>query len=203
MRLGLLTDIHEHVEFLLVALARLARERVDQIVIIGDLFEFGRRIDETCRLLSQAKAIGVWGNHDFGACVNPAPELRARFTPAAMDFLATLRPQLEIDGCLFTHVEPWLNPNVLEDLWYFDDAPCTLEKAARSFNAVKHRHLFIGHHHAWLVMTPSQRIDWNGEGKIVLSDQPRYLSVIAPVVSGYCATFDTSSLELVPISCQL
>jgi len=59
MKLGLLTDIHEHVEFLRLALARFERQRVEQIVVIGDTFETGQRIDETCRLLAEARAIGV------------------------------------------------------------------------------------------------------------------------------------------------
>ena len=60
MKLGLITDIHEHVEFLQVALDRFRSEQVDQIVVIGDVFAMGERIEDTCRLLSQANAIGVW-----------------------------------------------------------------------------------------------------------------------------------------------
>ncbi len=54
MRFGLITDIHEHVEFLRVALDRLRQERVDRIVVLGDVFETGERIEETCRLLAEA-----------------------------------------------------------------------------------------------------------------------------------------------------
>lgn len=64
MKLGVLTDIHEHVENLRTALERFRVEQVDRIVVIGDVFEMGHRIKETCQLLSDAKAIGVWGNHD-------------------------------------------------------------------------------------------------------------------------------------------
>ena len=48
----------------------------------------------------------------------------------------TLQPHLEIGGCLFTHVEPWLDPHKVEDLWYFDGPPDSPEKLARSFAAV-------------------------------------------------------------------
>src|SRR4051794_40977768 len=37
--------------------------------------------------------------------------------------MAALRPRLEVEGCLFVHVEPWLDPERIEDLWYFDDEP--------------------------------------------------------------------------------
>ncbi len=58
MKLGLITDIHEHVENLRTALDRLSREKVDQFVMIGDVFETGQRIEETCRLLAESQSIG-------------------------------------------------------------------------------------------------------------------------------------------------
>ena len=39
MKLGLITDIHEQVEFLQIALDRFRQEQVDQVVVIGDVFE--------------------------------------------------------------------------------------------------------------------------------------------------------------------
>ena len=78
MKLGLITDIHEQNEPLRRTLDQFRREKVDQIVVIGDLFEMGERIEETYRLLADAKAIGVWGNHDFGLCV----ELRMKLVPS-------------------------------------------------------------------------------------------------------------------------
>ena len=58
MKLGLITDIHEHVEYLRLALELFGSERVDQVVVIGDVVETGSQLEETCRLLSQANAIG-------------------------------------------------------------------------------------------------------------------------------------------------
>ena len=54
MKLGLLTDIHEHVENLRTALDRFRVEQVNQIVVIGDVFEMGHRIEETCRLTAHS-----------------------------------------------------------------------------------------------------------------------------------------------------
>jgi predicted phosphodiesterase len=110
MRLGLLTDIHEHVEFLTIALDRFDAERVDQVVVIGDVFRLGERIEETCRLLATANAVGVWGNHDFGLCIEPVERTRARYPASVVEFMTSLRPRLDIGGCHFKHVEPWLNP---------------------------------------------------------------------------------------------
>ena len=59
MKLGLITDIHEQVEHLKTAIDRFQAECVNQIVVIGDVFEMGERIEETCRLSAEAAAIGV------------------------------------------------------------------------------------------------------------------------------------------------
>ncbi len=79
MKFGLVTDIHEHVEFLRIALDRFRQEQVDQIVVIGDIFETGEQVEETCQMLAEAKAVGVWGTHDYGLCVDPPDDIRARF----------------------------------------------------------------------------------------------------------------------------
>jgi predicted phosphodiesterase len=101
MRLGLVTDIHEDADQLRLALSCFAEESVDQVVVIGDVCEMGARLEETCRLLKEAKAIGVWGNHDYGLCVNPDDEAQSRFGGAVIDFMTSLRPRLDVAGCHF------------------------------------------------------------------------------------------------------
>ena len=99
MKLGLITDIHEQVELLRSALDRFDKERVDQVIVIGDMFELGKRIEETCRLLAEANAIGVWGNHDYGLCVDPNEEIYEKYPAAVIEYMTSLRPRLDVDGC--------------------------------------------------------------------------------------------------------
>jgi predicted phosphodiesterase len=197
MKLGLLTDIHEHVEFLRQALACCDRERVEQIVVIGDTFETGQRIEETCRLLAEARAIGVWGNHDYGICSNPTAEIWCKYPRSVLDFMTTMRPRLEIAGCYFAHVEPWLNPENMLDLWYFEGPPDNEQKLSRIFEAVPNRHIFAGHFHEWLIATPERLLGWLGYEPIVL-DPGRFFTTIGALCLGRFATFDTDSCELVP-----
>ncbi len=124
MKLGLITDIHEQVELLRLALDRFDRERVDQVVVVGDVFEMGKRIEETCRLLSQVNAIGVWGNHDYGLCVDPDENARATYSVAVIDYMTSLRPRLEVGGSHFTHVEPWLNSGEIAESPGFRRTAC-------------------------------------------------------------------------------
>lgn len=132
MKLGLLADIHEHNEHLAVALKVFHQQGVRQVVVLGDIFETGQRIDATVGLLAESHAIGVWGNHDFPFCHAPGQLLRERYSTRFLDFMGRLQPRLEIAGCLFSHVEPWLNPEELADLWYLDGPPDTTEKLTRN-----------------------------------------------------------------------
>jgi hypothetical protein len=198
MKLGLLADIHEQTAQLRKAIAVLQRQGADRFVVLGDVFETGKRMEETVGLLRQVEAVGVWGNHDVGLCFDPDEKVCRRYSAAVLGFMGGLRPRLEIDGCLFTHVEPWLDPHKVEDLWYFDGPPDSPEKLARSFAAAPHRALFIGHLHRWLLGTPEGLLPWRGEGPVRLDGRTRHLVVVHAVWDGKCALFDTGTNELLP-----
>lgn len=72
VKLGILADIHEHVEYLRRSLAIFSEQGVDQVVVLGDVFELGQRLRETVALLDESGTIGVWGNHEFGLCTDPS-----------------------------------------------------------------------------------------------------------------------------------
>src|SRR4051812_28421057 len=110
MRIGILADIHEDVRHLTLALEQVSREGVDRVVVLGDVFDTGEHLAETVALLTQAQAIGVWGNHELGLCHEPEEQVRKRYAGPAFDFLQTLRPRLELEGCLFTHGLPFWDP---------------------------------------------------------------------------------------------
>ena len=200
MRLGLVTDVHEQVEHLRSALDRFHQERVDLVIVLGDLFLMGERIEETCRLLAEAKAVGVWGHHDYGLCREVSEEVLSKYG-RVMDFMSSLRPRLDIDGCHFTHVEPWLDPENLTDLWYFDGPPNEHGKLARIFSAVPNRLMFAGHFHKWLLATPDGIGGWKGDVPVRLTNG-RYFVVVGALCEGRYATFDTDTSELVPFNEQ-
>jgi predicted phosphodiesterase len=198
MRLGILSDIHEQTRRLRKALAVLQEHGADRFVVLGDVAESGRRIEKTVRLLQQVGAVGVWGNHDAGLCFDPGDEVCRRYSAAVLGFMGRLQPHLEIDGCLFTHAEPWLDPHRFEDLWHFHGPPDSPEKLARSFAAVPHRIIFTGHLHRWLLGSPDGLLPWRGENPVALDSRNRYLVVVHAVWNGRCALFDTETNELVP-----
>lgn len=199
MKIGILTDIHEDVEKLKTCLARFQTENVDQIVQIGDVFEMGHELDETCQLLSEANVVGVWGNHDYGLCVEGCEEINSKYSEEANAFMQSLTPRLEVAGCHFTHVEPWLNPEELVDLWHFEKPPSEQEHRDRIFNAVPNRLMFMGHYHQWLAVTPDGIADWEGDRPLDLS-AGRHFIVVGAVCNGCYAILDTDTWELTPFN---
>ena len=111
MKLVLLADIHEHTRRLQKAIALLQEHGAERFVVLGDVFDTGKRIEQTVRLLRQVAAVGVWGNHDVSLCFDPSEKVCERYSAAVLAFMGSLQPHLEIDGCLFTHVESWLDPH--------------------------------------------------------------------------------------------
>jgi predicted phosphodiesterase len=203
MRIGIITDIHDEVEKLARALAALRAEGVDAVVSLGDvtdLFGTWDRADEVAALLAEHRAVGVWGNHDYGMTNSLTDELRARFRPATIDFMATIRPSLELGGCHFSHVEPWLDPTDPASLWSFDGRPEEPERLSRSFAAITHRLAFIGHFHRWFAATPDGPLAWRGESPLTLAGGERYLFVVGPMFRGAFAVLDTDASTLTPHS---
>ena len=203
--LGILADIHEDLENLRRALAVLQDQGVDRLIVLGDVFELGHRLDATVQLLDEVGAIGVWGNHDFGLCRDPHEEMRRRFREETLTFMGRLRPRLEVEGCLFVHVEPWLDPEVIEDLWYFDEEPWYQgtprevgQRLTCNFAMTPHPRIFIGHFHRWLLATPQEILPWEGGGPVVLEPDRRHLVIVNAVVEGWCALFDSESGLLMP-----
>jgi 3',5'-cyclic AMP phosphodiesterase CpdA len=197
MRLGIIADIHEHVELLRAALDDLKQREVDQVVFLGDLVETGERIEETCQLLADARVVGVWGNHDFGLCHEVSEEVRRTYSDLVLRFMGSLHPRLEIADCQFAHVEPWLDPTVIEDLWFFGGALTDATRLDQIFGAAKNRLVFAGHYHRWILASPDGIIDWHGETPIRLVDD-RYFVVVNALFGGHYGVLDTDTSELTP-----
>jgi len=201
MRIGIVTDIHDEVEKLSLALAALRSDAVDAIVSLGDvtdLFGAWDRADEVASLLAGAGVAGVWGNHDYALCRNVSDKTRARVKAATLNYMATVRPRLELGGCHFSHVEPWLDAEEPENLWAFEGRPEDSDRLRRSFDAVPHRAAFIGHFHCWLAATEDGRLEWDGSGPLTFEGERRYLVVVAPIFRGAFAVIDTDRWVLEP-----
>jgi len=202
VRIGIVADIHDSVDALRATLDRFREAGVQKVVSLGDTFETFKKGDpgvEVARLLCQVGAIGVWGNHDVGLSHNVPDEVRKKADPTLLEFTETLQPQLVIDNCRFSHVEPWLDPTIIEDLWHFDGVPNTPDYARRSLDAVSEQFIFIGHYHCWGITNADEKVEWDATETISLSRNRRYVVLTAAVVHGWSAVFDSAKAELTPI----
>jgi predicted phosphodiesterase len=205
MRIGLVTDIHNHAAELGRALAVLREHGAERIVTLGDscdAFSPAEGAAPVAALLRAAGAAGVWGNHDFSLCRDVADSVRRRYDPAVLEFMAGMQAWLEIDDCRFSHEEPFIDPHDPLQLWAVEEGLDLLERARRSFAAAPHRRIFVGHYHRWLAVTPEGRVDWDGRAPLVLEEKQRYFVVVAPVFEGWCGLFDSSSSVLYPRRCE-
>jgi hypothetical protein len=201
MRIGIVTDIHDEVALLARALATLRGANVDAIVTLGDNTDFfgkWNKAREVAALLREASVVGVWGNHDFNLCRNVTEETRFRFLGKTCDYFASLQPRLELGGCHFSHIEPFLDPGEPTDLWTFEGRPEDEDRAARSFAAIPHRAAFMGHFHRWLALTETGRVEWDGSAPLPFEPEKRYLVVVAPLFRGEFAVIDTDRWVLEP-----
>jgi len=199
MRLGLLADVHEALTPLRHALRLFEQAQVKEIVFLGDLCCMHKHLIETVRLLREAGVVGVWGNHDFGLCQEVNDRIRRDFDPEILAFTTTLQPRLVRDDCLFTHVEPWLDPMDITQLWYFEGLPDSPEKIARCFQAAPQRLLISGHNHCWFLATPSGPLAWHGERPIQLAPPERYMLILHALCRGHAAIYDTETGWLTPL----
>ena len=199
VKLGIVSDIHEAVELLERALAMLALERVDRLVVLGDVFETGPRIDATVRILEASGAIGVYGNHDYGLSTEPNDYIRQRFSPRVLAYMGSLLPRMEIEGAFFAHREPFLDCSEVTEIWHVDDEPLPPRVIERSFSAVPNRSIFIGHFHRWTAFTKDGPLYWEGRTPLTLPEDGPTLVIVGAVCDGHAATFDTRTRVLTPV----
>jgi hypothetical protein len=204
MRIGLVADIHNDALLLSEALAVLSARGVDCLVTLGDtcdVFLPNGGIVEVATMLQERGAVGVWGNHDFVLCRNVDDRYLTRYagTPI-LDFMAGMLPTLVVADCHFSHLERLGDPHDVAHLWSLHDKSFDLmELAARSFAAVEHRLLFIGHYHRWWAGTPGGSLAWTGDRPLELASDQRYFVVVGPVTGGWCGWLDTDAGVLVPM----
>jgi predicted phosphodiesterase len=201
MRIGVITDTHDDTAKLARALAALRADGVDAIVSLGDTSDLHgkwQNVGGVASLLKEYGVVGVWGNHDHGLCRDVSDEARAKFDAASLAYMATMQPRLSLGGCHFTHVEPWLDPESVADMWLCSGRPDEPERLAKSFAAFSERVAFTGHFHHWRAMDEGGRIEWDGTSPLRFEDGKRYLVVVGPLFAGAFATVDTDSWRLTP-----
>jgi hypothetical protein len=132
----------------------------------------------------------------LGLCHEPEPELLARYPVAATEFMATLKPQWELEHYLLTHALSIIDPT--DPLAYYGPVrPQTPEARAECFSCFPDRVMLMGHYHRWMAAMPEQVLAWKGESPLELTPAP-IIVVVHAVLQGWCAVLDTDHELLLP-----
>jgi predicted phosphodiesterase len=197
MRLGLLADIHGDVNNLSRAIERLRQHDVDEFVLLGDVIYDTRDADETVQLLQACGAVGVWGNHELGLCVDPEDEVRQMVSDTVMHYFSKLQPSLEFGDVMVSHTFP--TEDARDVLSYYVGEPDDEELLALCFETKPHRIMICGHFHRWFAATPFGRLNWNGQRTLQIDPNERYFIIIDAVMGGFAAVLDDDRNLLIPI----
>jgi hypothetical protein len=205
MRLGLVTDVHNHAAELAAALETFRDRGVDRVITIGDTCDAFGRADgaaAVAHLLDECSAVGVWGNHDLILCRDVPAAVRGRYPPGVLDMIARMEPWLVVGDCHFSHKESSVDPHDVAQLWDISDHSVDLmERATRAFATVDSRWQFVGHYHLWWAATPAGPVAWSGERPLRFEPDRRYFVVVAAVCDGWCGILDTERGQLEPLRC--
>lgn len=199
MRIGVLADIHGHLENLRSALACLQHAEVDRTIVLGDLIEGRAHAAQTVALLKDRNAVGVWGNHELGLCIEPPPAIRAAYTEPVVEYFSTLAAKFELGDLLFSHTLP--SQDATDPAAYYL-GPHPPEEGAfdECFARFPHRIMFVGHFHRWFAATRNATMSWDGSEPIKFEPSQRYVVVVHAVLNGWFAIFDDSTNVLTPMA---
>ena len=198
MKIGILSDIHESNDYLVNAIDQLGRRKVDQYVLLGDIFETGREVRETVRILRQINTVGVFGNHDLGLAIEPDQESRDRYGDDVVDFFVALKVRHRVGEFLFSHVNAmWDGFDVLA--YYLNPAPWEDPEFGNSFEVHPSLVQFNGHYHCWRHAIDEVWSDWNGTEPLAFPEGKRHFLIHNAVFQGWCSELDTQECVLTPI----
>lgn len=105
-RLALLADIHGNLPALEAVCAQLAGERLDQVIVAGDLINIGPFSAQVLQRVFERGWLAIRGNHEHYLLERQAPATGAGATRKGLCALALLREQLDAHGLARIAVMP-------------------------------------------------------------------------------------------------
>jgi len=154
MKIAVLSDLHANGDALAAVVLELARRRPDRVYHLGDLTGYNSEPERCVRWAMENTAGGVYGNHDAVACGRATGKdfheaarraalwSRDRLSIESREYLASLPPSLDVEGCaLLVHGSP-CDPD--RYIYSIDQA---MEEMESPCSAVADGPVFFGHTH--------------------------------------------------------
>ena len=151
MRIAIISDIHSNLEALNRALKEIEREKVDEIVCLGDIVGYGANPNECVDIVKKTTQFVLLGNHDDAAIdlsktefFNPFARIAAQWTGQTLtdenrQYISGLPLTLERNALFYVHASP-VDPGE----WNYI---LTSSDTAENFEAMSANVGFIGHTH--------------------------------------------------------
>jgi predicted phosphodiesterase len=156
MRIAFISDIHANSEALEAVFEDISRQKVDEIVCLGDIVGYGANPNECIELIKKACPVCILGNHDAAAVnllstehFNVHAKIAIDWTaenlaPEGQTFLRSLPLKENQSSNTFVHATPY-EPN----MWYYITS---LEEAAFNFQFFDTPFCFVGHTHIPIII---------------------------------------------------
>lgn len=210
MLYGIISDIHNNLEALNTVLSFL-KDKVDQIICLGDIIGYGPNPNECCEIIKQLDIPSVAGNHEYAALgkmdinwfnKNARDAIlwtKKELKEKNLHFLNSLGEILNFSD--FTIVHGSLRDPINE---YVD----SLRVALGTFERMKKKICFIGHTHVPVII--GLREDGNYDGRVIKDNDIIYLGDYQKAIINVgsvgqprdgdkrasCGIFDTSRKEV-------
>jgi predicted phosphodiesterase len=155
MRFGIISDIHANIQSLQACLERCEKEKVDEIICLGDVVGYGGSPNECCELLREYCTVVLLGNHD-AATVGVMPD--EYYYESARRVLFWSRKTLTEENFAWLYALPYSHQRPEQDVAFYHAhpiRPSQFHYAVRTEEAemlTRARagfltHNFIGHSH--------------------------------------------------------
>ncbi len=158
MRIAVLADVHGNIHALEASLEEIEKQKVDKIVLAGDLLN-GLPNSKACLdLINSKNIIYLQGNHEryvFDHNSKDAPEswksenfapvrwVREKLTQTNLEQIANLEMYIQFDNLLITHAAP-------NDDYARIRADSSILKIKKYFEGFNHNFIVKAHNHIWL-----------------------------------------------------
>ncbi|HTK81107.1 MAG TPA: metallophosphoesterase family protein [Bacteroidota bacterium] len=151
MRIAIISDIHSNIEALETSLRAIEKQRVDEVVCLGDIIGYGANPNECIELVRKTTSHVLLGNHDEAAIdlsrteyFNPFARIAAEWTNKQLSdenaaYVGELKFILERNGLMFVHSSPY-EP----EEWHYILSPVDAQFNFAYFTAPI---CFVGHSH--------------------------------------------------------
>lgn len=153
MRYGILSDVHGNIEALTASLQTLEKERVDELVCLGDIVGYGANPEECARIIRENCKVTILGNHDaavagrmdysyyYDAARHALDWCRTQVSDLTLAWLKTLPYRTRVEEVDFCHGSPVL-PEEFDYIFTREKAKELIPHSGSLARAT-----FIGHSH--------------------------------------------------------